>query len=94
MIEFEKNNFVKKCPNCNIITEKSYGCNYMTCTKYKYQQCWLCNGKYTYEHYLEGKCKGYQFFRSKDENEIQLAFEGKIKLRDSQRQEDINYDIP
>ena len=65
----------------------------MTCTKCKYQWCWLCNGKYTYEHYLEGKCKGYQFFRPKDENEIQLAFEGKIKLRDSQRQEDINNDI-
>jgi len=65
----------------------------MTCTKCKYQWCWLCNGKYTYEHYLEGKCKGYQFFRPQDKNEIQLAFEGKIKLRDSQRQEDINYDI-
>ena len=93
MVEFAKNNFVKKCPNCNIITEKSSGCNHMTCTKCKYQWCWLCNGKYTYEHYLEGKCKGYQFFRPKDENEIQLAFEGKIELRDSQRQEDINDDI-
>ena len=93
MIEFAKNNFVKKCPNCNIVTEKSSGCNHMTCTKCKYQWCWLCNGKYTYEHYLEGKCKGYQFFRPKDEKEIQLAFEGKIKLRESQRQEDINNDI-
>jgi hypothetical protein len=65
----------------------------MTCTKCKYQWCWLCNGKYTYEHYLEGKCKGYQFFRPKDENEIQLAFEGKIELNMSQRQQDIIYDI-
>ena len=93
MIEFAKNNFVKKCPNCNIVTEKSSGCNHMTCTKCKFQWCWLCNGKYTLEHYLEGKCKGYQFFRPKDEKEIQLAFEGKIKLRNSQRQEDINNDI-
>ena len=94
MVEFAKNNFVKKCPNCNIITEKSSGCNHMTCTKCKYQWCWLCNGKYTYEHYLEGKCKGYQFFRPKDENEIQLAFEGKIELNMSQRQQDIiNDDI-
>ena len=93
MVEFAKNNFVKKCPNCNIITEKSSGCNHMTCTKCKYQWCWLCNGKYTYEHYLEGKCKGYQFFRPKDENEIQLAFEGKIELNMSQRQQDIIYDI-
>ena len=93
MVEFEKNNFVKKCPNCNIITEKSSGCNHMTCTKCKYQWCWLCNGKYTTEHYLEGKCRGYQFFKPKDENEIRLALEGKINLRDSQRQIDINYDV-
>jgi hypothetical protein len=65
----------------------------MTCPKCKYQWCWLCNGKYTYEHYLEGKCKGFQFFRPKDENEIQLALEGKIELNQSQDQDIFNYDI-
>jgi len=93
IIEFSKKNFVKRCPNCYIVTEKNSGCNHIICAKCKYQWCWLCNEKYTYEHYLEGKCRGYQFFRPKDENEIQLAFEGKINLRDSQRQEDINYNL-
>ena len=91
--EFAKKNFLKKCPNCNIVSEKNSGCNHMTCPKCKYQWCWLCNGKYTYEHYLEGKCKGYQFFRPNDENEIQLALEGKIELNQSQEQDIYNYDI-
>ena len=91
--EFAKKNFVKKCPNCSIVSEKNAGCNHMTCPKCKYQWCWLCNGKYTYEHYLEGKCKGYQFFRPNDENEIQLALEGKIELNQSQEQDVFNYDI-
>ena len=33
----------------------------MTCTNCKYQWCWLCEGKYTYGHYDNGKCKGFQF---------------------------------
>jgi hypothetical protein len=90
MIEFAKNTFVKKCPNCSIITEKSSGCNHITCSKCNYQWCWLCNGKYSNEHYLEGKCKGYQFYRPNNENDIKLAFEGKVVLRESQRQEDLN----
>ena len=92
MIEFAKNNFVKRCPKCGIITEKSSGCNHITCSKCRFQWCWLCNGEYTYDHYIIGKCKGFQFFKPSDENEIQLAFEGKIELRESQRQEDYQYD--
>ena len=92
MLEFAKNNFVKKCPKCGIITEKSSGCNHITCSKCRFQWCWLCNGEYTNEHYNTGKCKGFQFFKPNDENEIQLAFEGKIELRESQRQEDYLYD--
>ena len=84
IIEFTKNNFVKKCPNCSIITQKSSGCNHIICSKCGYQWCWLCNGKYTEGHYNSGKCRGFQFFKPKDEYEIKLAFEGKIVLNESE----------
>ena len=90
LAEYAKNNFLKKCPNCNIITEKNSGCNHITCTKCNYQWCWLCNGKYSNDHFTQGKCKGYQFFQPKDEYDIKLAFEGKIQLEDSQIQESLN----
>ena len=86
--EYSKTNFIKKCPKCGIITEKIEGCNHIICSKCNYQWCWLCNNEYTEGHYTHGKCKGFQFFRPKDENEIQLAMEGKIELRESQRQDD------
>ena len=87
MKEFAKNHFVKKCPNCEIITEKNKGCNHMSCPKCNYQWCWLCNGKYNENHYLEGKCAGLQFFRPDDDNHIKLMFEGRINLSASQIQE-------
>jgi hypothetical protein len=90
MEEYAKNNFVKKCPKCSIITEKNNGCNQIICTKCRYQWCWLCNEEYNVEHFRQGKCKGFQFYRPKNEKEIQLAFEGKIILNESQRQSDIN----
>ena len=31
--EYAKDNFIKKCPKCNIITEKITGCNHITCSK-------------------------------------------------------------
>ena len=40
MLEYATNNFVKKCPNCSIITEKKDGCNHITCSKCQYQWCW------------------------------------------------------
>ena len=92
MAEYEKNNFVKKCPKCDIITEKITGCNHITCSKCGYQWCWLCNGEYDPEHFYEGKCRGLQFFRPKDENEIKLAQEGKLDLPESQRQDDLDSD--
>ena len=60
------------------MTEKDSKCNY--------QWCWLCNGKYEEGHYNEGKSKGFQFFKPNDEYEIKLAFEEKIKLNESQQQ--------
>ena len=84
--EYALNKFIKKCPNCGIITEKDQGCNHMVCSKCQYQWCWLCNEEYKESHFLEGKCKGLQFFNPKDEYDINMAFEGKIDLNESQFQ--------
>ena len=102
LMEFAKNNFVKKCPKCSIITEKNQGCNHITCTKCRYQWCWLCNEEYKVNHFKEGKCRGFQFFQPKNDYEIKLVMEGKInfnELSSSQRQNnliinDLNIDIP
>jgi len=36
----------KRCPSCSVITQRNGGCSHMTCTKCKFQWCWLCGGKY------------------------------------------------
>ena len=51
----------KECPNCFYVIEKNGGCNHMTCQHCKYQWCWICGGKYTYNHYSSGPCAGMQF---------------------------------
>ena len=91
MEEFAKKKFIKKCPNCGTWTEKNEGCNHITCIECNYQWCWLCNQKYSFDHYNKGKCGGYQFFKPKNEKDIQLAFEGKIQLREDERMYDFNY---
>ena len=95
VIEFAKNNFVKKCPKCQIIIEKNKGCNHITC-KCGYQWCWLCNEQYNENHFKNGKCKGFQFYQPKNDYDIKLAIEGKInanELSNSQRQFDDNLNI-
>ena len=94
LADYAINNFVKKCPKCGIIIEKSNGCNHITCTQCGYQWCWLCNEKYNILHFQEGKCKGFQFFKPKNAYEIKLLMEGKINLDDlslSQRQYNYNF---
>ena len=81
--KFAKSHFVKKCPQCGVLTEKDSGCNHIICAKCNYQWFWLFNEKYEEGHYNEGQYKGFQFFRSNDEYEIKLAFEGKIKLSET-----------
>ena len=90
MEEFAKKKFIKKCPKCHIWSEKISGCNHMTCAECGYQWCWLCNQQYEPKHYEIGKCKGFQFFKPKNEKDIQLAFEGKIKIRSDERMSDIS----
>ena len=63
-LKWKKNRIVKRCPRCNIFTEKNEGCNHMTCTSCKYQWCWLCLGEYNYGHFDRGKCKGHQFTKA------------------------------
>ena len=63
-IKWKKGKRVKRCPRCQMYTEKNEGCNHMTCISCKYQWCWLCEGEYGYGHYNSGKCKGLQFTRT------------------------------
>ncbi len=76
-MDWKKDKRVKRCPRCQMFTEKNEGCNHMTCVSCQYQWCWLCEGKYTYGHYNEGKCKGYQFIKADNLEEIQ----NRIKLK-------------
>lgn len=32
----------KKCPGCQINTEKNAGCNHMTCPRCRFEWCWIC----------------------------------------------------
>ena len=63
-LKWKKGKRVKRCPRCQIYTEKNEGCNHMTCVSCKYQWCWICEGEYRYGHYGSGKCKGLQFTRA------------------------------
>ena len=69
-MKWKKGKRVKRCPRCQIYTEKNEGCNHMTCVNCKYQWCWLCEGEYKYDHYRSGKCKGHQFTRADNIKEI------------------------
>ena len=56
-----KKKYLKICPKCKIYIEKNEECNHMTCSNYKFESCWLWEGKYEYGHYNQGKCKRLQF---------------------------------
>jgi len=76
LLKWTKNKRVKRCPRCRIYTEKNEGCNHMTCVSCKYQWCWLCEGKYSYDHYRSGKCQGLQFVRADNLKQAHKAYCG------------------
>jgi hypothetical protein len=63
--EFEKwrkGKKVKKCLLCGFWTEKSAGCNHMTCKACTFEWCWICGKEYKRGHYSRGgPCYGLQF---------------------------------
>jgi hypothetical protein len=63
--EFEKwrkGRLIKKCLRCGFWTEKSAGCNHMTCKACSFEWCWVCGNKYQRGHYERGgPCFGLQF---------------------------------
>jgi len=61
---------VAKCPKCRARIWKDGGCNHMTCRYCKYEFCWICRGRYTYNHFeawnlmgCPGAMNGPQCFR-------------------------------
>ena len=70
-MNWKKGKRVKRCPRCQMYTEKNEGCNHMTCVSCKYQWCWLCEGEYKYEHYTSGKCNGKRFTRADNLEDIE-----------------------
>jgi hypothetical protein len=56
----------RPCPNCSSPTEKSGGCNHMTCSSCKADWCWLCGQEFdnASDHYSSTSvfgCPGGQF---------------------------------
>ena len=51
--KWSKKRGAKFCPNCKSRVEKNDGCNHMTCTKCRYEWCWLCGEKYFHGHLEE-----------------------------------------
>ena len=76
---WKKGKIIKQCPNCKIWTEKNEGCNHMTCVECKFQWCWLCQQKYSSNHYSIGSCKGLQFEKEQDEEKIKKMLEDNLK---------------
>ena len=67
---WSKSKKLKRCPRCHMFIKKNEGCNHMTCASCQYQWCWLCEGKFEYGHYDFGVCKGLQFAKANNLEEI------------------------
>ena len=81
---------VKRCPRCQIYTEKNEGCNHMTCVCCKYQWCWLCEKQYNYGHYDSGTCAGHQFTKANYLSEIKQG-KNEVRIRNIRNSINGNY---
>eukprot|EP01104_Vermistella_antarctica_P004757 TRINITY_DN15189_c0_g1_i1.p1 TRINITY_DN15189_c0_g1~~TRINITY_DN15189_c0_g1_i1.p1 ORF type:complete len:693 (+),score=151.26 TRINITY_DN15189_c0_g1_i1:187-2265(+) len=66
--EWAEDKKTKVCPKCDMHTEKTDGCNHMTCANCGHQYCWLCLKEYTTDHFEYGNTAGCPGLMFTDEN--------------------------
>ena len=69
--EWSRKNNARFCPNCRIRVQKVLGCDHMTCTRCKYEWCWLCGEEYKSNHM--SKCRVLEI-RKWDKPLFKIAF--------------------
>uniref|UniRef100_A0AAV1TI50 RBR-type E3 ubiquitin transferase n=1 Tax=Peronospora matthiolae TaxID=2874970 RepID=A0AAV1TI50_9STRA len=46
-----KQRAVRACPHCQMRIWKNEGCNHMTCTRCRFEYCWVCDSTWDASHY-------------------------------------------
>jgi ariadne-2 len=66
----------KPCPECGSNIEKNGGCNHMSCSKCRYDFCWMCMGPWRSHATEYYECSKYKANPTKyDQNETSMAKE-------------------
>lgn len=71
----------RKCPKCSTRIEKNQGCNHMTCSRCRYEFCWICMGDWKAHGEATGgfyKCNRYD--ASKVDASVTAAEKAKAEL--------------